>query len=323
MLERVRQRRRRVRRAALPHRPLAVPAAAQHLDARRSPRCTAGSTCPTCSPSTAPSPTCRWSRSPTTSGCRCRRCAGSARSTTACRRDLYRFSPTPDPDRYLAFLGRISPEKRPDRAIEIATRAGMPLKIAAKVDNADRDYWQRRDRAAGPRQPAGRVRRRDRRAREGRLPRRRHRAALPDRLARAVRPGDDRGDGLRHAGDRLPLRLGPRGDRPRRHRLPRRRTSTRRSPPCPSPPRLDRAAVRATFERALLGRAGGRRLPRGSTSRSAGAADRSARARPCRSPPDAEATMTTPGGGGARAPHRRRSSSCPSPPRCRSAARAR
>ena len=42
---------------------------------------------------------------------------------------------------YLAFLGRISPEKRPDRAIEIATRAGVPLKIAAKVDKADQDYF--------------------------------------------------------------------------------------------------------------------------------------------------------------------------------------
>src|SRR4029078_11836179 len=35
---------------------------------------------------------------------------------------------------YLAFLGRISPEKRPDHAIEIAAQTGMPLKIAAKVD---------------------------------------------------------------------------------------------------------------------------------------------------------------------------------------------
>ena len=42
---------------------------------------------------------------------------------------------------YLAFLGRISPEKRPDRAIEIARRAGLPLKIAAKVDRADQPYW--------------------------------------------------------------------------------------------------------------------------------------------------------------------------------------
>lgn len=43
---------------------------------------------------------------------------------------------------YLAFLGRISPEKRPDRAIEIAKRAGMPLKIAAKVDPADLAYFK-------------------------------------------------------------------------------------------------------------------------------------------------------------------------------------
>jgi glycosyltransferase involved in cell wall biosynthesis len=42
---------------------------------------------------------------------------------------------------YLAFLGRISPEKRPDRAIEIARRLGMPLKIAAKIDAVDRTYW--------------------------------------------------------------------------------------------------------------------------------------------------------------------------------------
>ncbi|HEX5884579.1 MAG TPA: glycosyltransferase family 4 protein [Pyrinomonadaceae bacterium] len=42
---------------------------------------------------------------------------------------------------YLAFLGRIAPEKRPDRAIEIAKRTGIPLKIAAKVDPADQDYF--------------------------------------------------------------------------------------------------------------------------------------------------------------------------------------
>jgi glycosyltransferase involved in cell wall biosynthesis len=43
---------------------------------------------------------------------------------------------------YLAFLGRISPEKRPDRAIEIAKRAGVKLKIAAKIDTADRAYFK-------------------------------------------------------------------------------------------------------------------------------------------------------------------------------------
>jgi glycosyltransferase involved in cell wall biosynthesis len=45
---------------------------------------------------------------------------------------------------YLAFLGRIAPEKRVDRAIEIAGRCGLPLKIAAKVDRVDRDYFQER-----------------------------------------------------------------------------------------------------------------------------------------------------------------------------------
>lgn len=45
-------------------------------------------------------------------------------------------------DGYLAFLGRISPEKRPDRAIEIALATGMKLKIAAKVDAVDRRYYE-------------------------------------------------------------------------------------------------------------------------------------------------------------------------------------
>jgi len=55
-------------------------------------------------------------------------------------RDLLRFSP--GPGKYLAFLGRISPEKRPDLAIEVARRVGIPIKIAAKVDVVDRDYFE-------------------------------------------------------------------------------------------------------------------------------------------------------------------------------------
>src|SRR4249919_3560089 len=43
---------------------------------------------------------------------------------------------------YVAFLGRISPEKRPDRAIRIARTLGIPLKIAAKVDKVDEAYFQ-------------------------------------------------------------------------------------------------------------------------------------------------------------------------------------
>jgi glycosyltransferase involved in cell wall biosynthesis len=54
--------------------------------------------------------------------------------------DLYRHHP--EPGRYLLFLGRISPEKRPDSAIRIALAAGVPLRIAAKVDSADKDYFE-------------------------------------------------------------------------------------------------------------------------------------------------------------------------------------
>jgi glycosyltransferase involved in cell wall biosynthesis len=53
---------------------------------------------------------------------------------------MLRFSPRPRG--YLAFLGRISPEKGPDRAIAIAKRLKMPLKIAAKVDAADANYFE-------------------------------------------------------------------------------------------------------------------------------------------------------------------------------------
>lgn len=53
---------------------------------------------------------------------------------------LIRFGP--GEGGYLAFVGRISPEKRPDRAIQIAKAAGIPLKIAAKVDRADVTYYR-------------------------------------------------------------------------------------------------------------------------------------------------------------------------------------
>jgi len=56
-------------------------------------------------------------------------------------RDLLPLQKHPTDGGYLAFLGRIAPEKRPDRAIEIAARAGLPLKIAAKVDKVDQAYW--------------------------------------------------------------------------------------------------------------------------------------------------------------------------------------
>jgi glycosyltransferase involved in cell wall biosynthesis len=54
--------------------------------------------------------------------------------------DLLDFNP--NPGKYLAFLGRISPEKRTDLAIDVALRAGIPFKIAAKVDAVDREYFE-------------------------------------------------------------------------------------------------------------------------------------------------------------------------------------
>jgi glycosyltransferase involved in cell wall biosynthesis len=54
---------------------------------------------------------------------------------------LLRFQP--GPGKYLAFVGRISPEKRVDRAIAIAKACGQQLRIAAKVDHADQEYFER------------------------------------------------------------------------------------------------------------------------------------------------------------------------------------
>jgi glycosyltransferase involved in cell wall biosynthesis len=54
--------------------------------------------------------------------------------------DLYSFRP--DPDDYALFVGRICADKGPDRAIEISKHVGMPLKIAAKVDKVDQQYFE-------------------------------------------------------------------------------------------------------------------------------------------------------------------------------------
>src|SRR5690242_6064446 len=54
-------------------------------------------------------------------------------------RDL--FTPQANPGIYLVVVGRISPQKRVDRAIRIALRSGIPLKIAANVDRPDREYF--------------------------------------------------------------------------------------------------------------------------------------------------------------------------------------
>ena len=99
---------------------------------------------------------------------------------------------------------------------------GMPLKIAAKVDSRRPGLFRRSDQADA-RSSAGRVSSARSAMRDkaeflsGAIG-----AAVADRLARAVRPGDDRGDGLRHAGDRLQSRLGAGDRRSRPDRLHRR-----------------------------------------------------------------------------------------------------
>ena len=55
---------------------------------------------------------------------------------------LQQFPFVAQPDDYVAFLGRLAPEKQPDVAIEVAKRAGVPIRIAAKVDANDREYFE-------------------------------------------------------------------------------------------------------------------------------------------------------------------------------------
>ncbi len=98
---------------------------------------------------------------------------------------------------YLAFVGRISPEKRVDRAIRIARAVGIPLKIAAKVDRVDQEYFKAEIEPllAGPGvEFIGEI---DERRKPGFLGEARG-VLFPHRLARTVRSGHDRGDGVRH-----------------------------------------------------------------------------------------------------------------------------
>ena len=137
---------------------------------------------------------------------RCQGRGGSARSITGCRRTSSALSY--ETGRYLAFLGRISPEKRADRAIEVAHQTGLPLKIGAKVDDVDRDYFTQHIEPlleADHVEFVGEVAGQDKADRSPTC----RRPRLPHRLGGAVRSRDDRGDGLWHPGDREPHWVGP------------------------------------------------------------------------------------------------------------------
>ena len=110
---------------------------------------------------------------------------------------------------YLAFLGRLSPEKAPDAAIRIAAQAGMPLKMAAKIDRADQDYYETTVRpllSRGEIEFVGEIAEHQKSG----VSRRCRGAAVSHCLVRAVRAGDDRGHGLRNPGHSIQLRFGSR-----------------------------------------------------------------------------------------------------------------
>ena len=124
----------------------------------------------------------------------------SARFCTDCRLQL--LTPQPCTPSYLAFLGRICPEKRPDRAIRIARASGIPLKIAAKIDRVDAEYFESVIKpmiAEGGVELVGEINEEQKPAFLSGA----KRPAHADRLAGTLWARHDRGDGLRHARDRL------------------------------------------------------------------------------------------------------------------------
>jgi hypothetical protein len=120
------------------------------------------------------------------------------------------------PGGYLAFLGRISPEKRVDRAIDIAKACGVPAEDRSQSGSCRPTVLRAAHRAA-PGSSADRLLWGDRGRTEGCVSRWCDGVAVPDRLAGAVRPGHDRVARLWHTGGRHSRRLGSRNSRPRRH----------------------------------------------------------------------------------------------------------
>lgn len=138
--------------------------------------------------------------------------------------DVFRFYP--DRGDYLAFLGRISPEKGADRAIEIAKRVDMPLKIAAKVDRADRRYFKR---VVEPllNDPhvewVGEISDQEKNEFLGNA----YALLFPIDWPEPFGLVNDRGNGLRHSGHRLRAGICSRGNGKRSNRLHRKRAGRR------------------------------------------------------------------------------------------------
>ena len=146
--------------------------------------------------------------------------------------DTDAFALHPEPGGYLLFFGRIHPDKGTAEAIEVAAPGR-----AAAGDRRHRPgpaVLRRAGRAPTSTATASATSARSPPNERSAAARRRARAAPPDRLRRALRLQRRRGDGLRHAGDRVRPRLDARAHRRRRHGLHRRRPRTRRPRPFPS-----------------------------------------------------------------------------------------
>jgi glycosyltransferase involved in cell wall biosynthesis len=128
----------------------------------------------------------------------------------------------PERGDYLLFLGRMNADKGAHRAIQIAQQVAMPLKLAGKVaEPTEREYFNAhvRPHLGTGIEFVGEVSHDEKVELLGGC----NRHSLPDRLGGAIRARHDRVDGMRHAGDRQPPRLRPRGGRRRHHRNHRRR----------------------------------------------------------------------------------------------------
>ena len=153
----------------------------------------------------------RWSRSRMRSASRCR--MRNLIATVHHGIPTRLLTPRPAPAAISLSSAASRRRRRPTRAIGIAAAAGMTLKIAAKVDRRRPGIFRRRASRRCSSHPTSSS------SARSATPRRAPSSATPPALLfpidwpRALRPGDDRGDGLRHAGDRLPPRLGARGHR--------------------------------------------------------------------------------------------------------------
>ena len=108
------------------------------------------------------------------------------------------------PEGYLAFLGRICPEKGPETAIQLARAANLPLKIAAKVDKVDRVYFECVVKPLIDGKTVEYIGEIDE-GQKARLSRQCRCTVVPDPLAGAVWARHGRGNGLRHASYRVRL----------------------------------------------------------------------------------------------------------------------